>query len=210
MDWDGNFHYRGLIDIAALRARVSQQSAADWKEDVSRQNTFAPHRLTQSIPLLYDADFRHGNPTAQPKFTAFEADLRPVFEFLADVYGPDGISVRCLLTRLGAGLRIPLHRDNGFSLLYSHRIHVPIASNNSVFFTVGGEEIAMKEGEVWEINNTREHAVRNDGETPRVHLIVDWSPPLTPRQRAICQLEHKVFHRHTEGRADNQIIKQII
>ena len=193
MDWDGNFQYKGLIDIAALKARVSQQSDADWEQDAHRQTTFPPHRFTQTIPLLYDADFRHENPTAQSKFAAFETDLRPVFEFLAHTYGRDGVSVRCILTRLAPGFRIPRHRDGGFSLCYSHRIHIPIASNDSVFFMVGGEEIAMKEGEVWEINNMREHAVRNDGETPRIHLIIDWAPPLTARQRAIRQLEERTL-----------------
>jgi hypothetical protein len=58
---------------------------------------------------------------------------------------------------------------------------------------VGGDEIAMKEGEVWEINNMREHAVRNDGETSRIHLIVDWAPAMTARQRAIRQLEERAL-----------------
>ena len=106
MDWDGNFQYKGLIDIAALKARVSQQSDADWEQDAHRQTTFPPHRFTQTIPLLYDADFRHENPTAQSKFAAFETDLRPVFEFLAHTYGRDGVSVRCILTRLAPGDRI--------------------------------------------------------------------------------------------------------
>jgi len=193
MDWDGNFRYKGLVDIAGLKALVSRQSDADWEQDAHRQTTFPPHRFTQTIPLLFDEDFRHENPTAQPKFAVFERDLRPVFEFLANEYGRDGRSVRCILTRLARGLRIPHHRDAGFSLCYSHRVHIPIASNESVFFTVGGEEIAMKEGEMWEINNMREHAVRNDGETPRVHLIVDWALPLTARQRAIQELEARAF-----------------
>jgi quercetin dioxygenase-like cupin family protein len=193
MDWDGNFQYKGLIGVAPLKARVIQQADADWEQDPHRQTTFPPHRFTQTIPLLYDADFRHENPTPQPKFAAFEPDLRPVLEFLASVYGPDAVSVRCILTRLSAGLRIPRHRDNGFSLSYSHRIHVPIVTSDSVFFTVGGEEIAMKEGEVWEINNMREHAVRNDGATPRIHLIVDCATPLTARQRAIRELEERAL-----------------
>ena len=191
MDWDGNFRRQGSLDIGALKALVSQQSDADWEQDDHRQTTFPPHRFTQTIPLLFDPDFRHENPTRQSKFAAFESELRPVFEFLANMYGRDGMSVRCILTRLAPGLRIPRHRDDGFSLCYSHRIHIPISSNDSVFFMVGGEEIAMKEGEVWEINNVREHAVRNDGETSRIHLIVDWAPAMTARQRAIRQLEER-------------------
>jgi hypothetical protein len=194
MDWDGNFKYKGVVDIGALRARVYRQSDADWEQNTHRQTTFPPHRLTQTIPLLYDADFRHENPTAQPKFAEFEADLRPLFQFLAAAYVPGSTGVRCILTRLAAGCGIPLHRDNGYSLCYSHRIHVPIVSNDFVFFTVGREEIAMKEGEVWEINNTRKHAVRNDGGKPRIHLIIDWASPLTARQRAIFELERRALH----------------
>ena len=34
----------------------------------------------------------------------------------------------------------------------------------------------MSQGELWEINNARPHAVVNKGEEGRVHLIVDWVP----------------------------------
>jgi mannose-6-phosphate isomerase-like protein (cupin superfamily) len=60
-------------------------------------------------------------------------------------------------------------------------------TNDSVFLTVGSEEVPMKEGEVWEINNTRAHAVRNDGDAARVHLVDDWAPAMTARQRVIVR-----------------------
>jgi hypothetical protein len=34
----------------------------------------------------------------------------------------------------------------------------------------------MNEGELWEINNAREHSVINHGDGGRVNLIVDWVP----------------------------------
>lgn len=197
MDWDGNFSYKGRIDVAALKARVLEQSDNDWNLDAHRQTTFAPHRHTQTIPLLYDADFRHTDPTAQPKFAAFESALQPIFGHLAKVYGADGKGVRCILTRLAAGLRIPRHVDQGFSLHHSHRVHIPVLTNDSVFFTVGGEEIAMKEGEVWEINNTRAHAVRNDSGAARVHLIIDWAPGMTVMERGIYELTRRELTRRT-------------
>lgn len=187
MDWDGNFQCNGLIDVAALKRRVHERSDADWNEDRHRQTTFSVHRQTQTIPLLYNADFRHTNPTPQPKLPAFEAELELIFEYLSAVYGPGGNAIRRLLTRLGAGRRIPLHRDTGFSLECSHRVHVPIVTNDSVFLTVGSEEVPMKEGEVWEINNTRAHAVRNDGDAARVHLVDDWAPAMTARQGVIVR-----------------------
>ena len=62
-----------------------------------------------------------------------------------------------------------------------HRIHVPIITNDEVVFSVGGEELNMREGEMWEINNATLHAVENRSEQDRIHLIVDWVPNSTVR-----------------------------
>jgi len=39
---------------------------------------------------------------------------------------------------------------------------------------VGDTEVHMKPGELWEINNRREHGVVNGGGEDRIHLIVDY------------------------------------
>ena len=70
---------------------------------------------------------------------------------------------------------IPDHIDNSPSLDICKRIHIPIITNNKVFFNVGGERINLKKGEMWEINNTKKtHAVENNSRFDRVHLIIDW------------------------------------
>lgn len=56
------------------------------------------------------------------------------------------------------------------------RVHIPITTNEQVAFSVGDEIRAMKEGELWEVNNARTHWVENRGQTGRVHLIIDWIP----------------------------------
>ncbi|MFP6744385.1 MAG: aspartyl/asparaginyl beta-hydroxylase domain-containing protein, partial [Alphaproteobacteria bacterium] len=48
--------------------------------------------------------------------------------------------------------------------------------NDKVVFVVGGEAMSMKPGEMWEINNLREHFVDNGSEENRIHLIMDWAP----------------------------------
>jgi tetratricopeptide (TPR) repeat protein len=60
--------------------------------------------------------------------------------------------------------------------LNCHRIHLPIVTNEDVVFHVGGEEINMHAGELWEINNGTVHGVENRGTEDRIHLIVDWMP----------------------------------
>ena len=32
----------------------------------------------------------------------------------------------------------------------------------------------MKVGELWEINNSKYHSVVNDGDTDRIHMIIDF------------------------------------
>jgi quercetin dioxygenase-like cupin family protein len=56
------------------------------------------------------------------------------------------------------------------------RIHIPVISTARVEFTVGGEQRVMNQGELWEVNNAREHSVVNKGDESRVHLILDWVP----------------------------------
>ena len=57
-----------------------------------------------------------------------------------------------------------------------HRTHIPITTNKSIKFMVGNEVKNLKEGEVWEINNADTHAVNNESDKDRVHLIVDYYP----------------------------------
>ena len=55
-------------------------------------------------------------------------------------------------------------------------MHIPIITNEKVFFQVGDEIKIFKEGEIWKINNTgKSHSVVNNSNEDRVHLIVDWT-----------------------------------
>jgi len=179
----------GAFDISGLKA-VAQAFADDiWNADASRQATFNAHVATQTIKLIADSDFRHTNPTHHPIFKALEPRLRPLMDHIRVMYlqtlrqrrvaeqnGP-GYFVRALLTRLPSGAEIRPHIDDGESLKRCHRIHVPLVSNPNCLFTVGNLRFYMLEGEMWEINNRRTHAVRNEGTEARIHLIMDYVQP---------------------------------
>ena len=67
---------------------------------------------------------------------------------------------------------------------------MPLTTNPQVDFSVGGEARHIGEGEIWEINNTRIHAVKNRGMSMRIHLIVDWTTDeLIAQRKAITGLE---------------------
>jgi hypothetical protein len=173
--FDANFRFLGQHDVSALRDKVATLVDSDWNREPWRQERFKIHRYTQTIELIFDQDFRHENPTRRDSFDRLgcESLLAPIEKTIFDSAGGTGYTVRALLVNLKAGGRIPPHEDTGYSLMASRRVHIPIISNDRVVFTIGGEAKVMRQGELWEVNNARVHSVLNDGESDRVHLILD-------------------------------------
>jgi len=56
---------------------------------------------------------------------------------------------------------------------YIHKIHVPVITNPGTIFHVGVKAKNLPVGEIVEVNNKRSHAVKNDGEQDRIHLIFE-------------------------------------
>ena len=88
------------------------------------------------------------------------------------------------LLRLEPGSYIKPHRDlkSGYEDGF-FRLHIPIATNPKVNFTLDGERLSMQPGECWYTNVNYVHSVSNDGATDRVHLVIDgqrneWSDEL--------------------------------
>jgi len=80
-----------------------------------------------------------------------------------------------ILINLPKSKKIKPHTDAHIYFDSRNRIHIPIVTNDMCIFEVDGEEINMKQGEIWEINNSdKPHSVINNGETDRIHLLIDW------------------------------------
>ncbi len=82
------------------------------------------------------------------------------------------LSVRLL--RLGKGAFIKPHRD--YNLGYENnnfRIHIPIITNQQVSFILDGIKLNMEEGQCWYTNVNYIHSVSNNGESDRIHLVID-------------------------------------
>lgn len=191
MRFDGNFRLLGHVDITELRSGVERQANADWDAQQYRQKKFGVHSQTQTLFLLFDSDFRHFEPTWLPKGQQFYSALRPVIEQVSRYFGFQGWVVRCIMTRLRAGGRIAPHADSGFSLSHTHRCHLAIVTNDAVQFSVGAETINMKVGELWEINNQRDHSVYNSSSEDRVHLILDWAEPMAHEEVLAYALDRR-------------------
>ncbi len=177
MNFQDNFKRIGNIDVSDFQHKLLQLDENNWLNYNWRQRRYKAHRNTHTIPLLYDNDFRYLQPTKHPNYSIFENELTPLIDTASSIYSDQGYLLRLLLTRLSPKTEIEPHKDNGLTLQWVHRIHIPIQTNSLVAFTVGNETLTLKEGEIWEINNCRVHSVRNASPLFRIHLILDWVTP---------------------------------
>ena len=81
-------------------------------------------------------------------------------------------SVRLL--RLRPGSKVREHRDADLGLADGEiRIHVPILTNDRVEFIVANRRLMLRPGEAWYIDFSQAHRIDNEGDTDRIHLVID-------------------------------------
>lgn len=104
------------------------------------------------------------------------------FKEIMDWFECEKEAVRLL--RLGPGSEIKEHVDNDTSYEDGFfRIHIPIITNDEVFFYVDKKRVPMKMGECWYANFQLPHSVENKSTEPRIHFTLDcirndWSDKL--------------------------------
>src|SRR5574337_438979 len=77
MNFKGDFRYLGKADTRSLRARVLAIEEDEWNRNDWRQRQFQAHQHTRTVPLLFDADFRHSQPTAHPVLASLREFVVP-------------------------------------------------------------------------------------------------------------------------------------
>jgi tetratricopeptide (TPR) repeat protein len=179
--------HRGF-DVTAVTNKIEKIPDLKWLE-FGREKLFAQHKETQSVLLVHFEDLKHEKPEYHELFFDFENELKPIIDYIAAYYQNNGFIVRMMLAKLPAGGKIARHMDVGFSLQNTHRVHVPMITNDQVEFFVGGEKKNMRVGELWEINNALNHGVENRSDKDRVHLIVDWMPNFAGKTEAAALTE---------------------
>ncbi len=106
----------------------------------------------------------------------FQVDLRKDLEFCKTILSELLTSDPELLVfyYLDPGAALHPHRDlTGASMNNRIRFHVPVITNPGVEFVVNGEKIKMSPGDLWCLDTSYVHSVRNDGGESRVHIIVE-------------------------------------
>ena len=169
-----NFKYIGKVKINNFKNKINNFNNEIWDYFDFRQKTFEVHKETKTIPLIFDTDFRLNNPTYLNEYKTFKHEFEIIENKLKEIYGK-GFIIRAILVLLKSNSKINRHIDTGKSLSICHRIHIPIITNKNVLFEIDNEIKNLKEGEMWEINNSEKmHSVINNSNADRIHLIVDW------------------------------------
>ena len=177
----------GRVDIRSLRDSLAHVAPDFWHLDQASRVGLAGDRPGGAVYYYNDQPIFLARSalieaqqtgrvsvlrnTSRPLFDAVDTIVR---DHVAPLY-PDCDVVRVQLAGLPAGEAISPHRDMDM-LASIHRTHIPIATNHAVAFTIAGEDFFLREGVLYELNNCVRHAVRNDGDTDRIHLLVDMLP----------------------------------
>jgi len=181
-DWC--FRHLGTLDIRFWQQLIAALPEAKWQADPTRRNQIMPvHYNTDTIPLMWDQDDTWRPATEHPDWKHWHCEQRlaPAVTLLQQQFGA-GELFQAMLVRLMPGRAIIRHRDVSSYLLRCRRLHIPICTNAGVRFSIADEVRQLAAGEVWEINNTREHDVVNVGPSPRIHLLLDWGQPAIEKE----------------------------
>ena len=167
----------GPADAAALKSAVLAIPEATWDaENAGKPNRFEALDRTRHIVFRFVDSVRDWRGSHdRPAWAEWKHLLEPVMRQAVAPYGyANGVFPRVMLARMAPGGEIKPHRDANAAAKWPHKIHVPLLTNAQVTFFIEGTGYHLPEGEAAEVNNMGVHAVKNDGDTDRIHLIFEY------------------------------------
>jgi hypothetical protein len=173
----------GPVDISALREAVLQIPEELWNlEDSLKPNRFETLDRTRHIVFRFVKDLKDWRTDYErPLWAQWQPLLQPVLDAAVKPYGYSrGVFPRVMLARMAPGGIIQPHRDNMPAALWPHKIHVPLLTNDKVGFYIEPKTYHFPVGEAVEVNNLDVHAVKNEGDSDRIHLIFEYYDPDQP------------------------------
>ena len=190
------------VDIEALRAelqstpdfcaKASQEDNASLGGRESNMDKFKPG--VDSAILIF-SDHAGKLVFKFPWFEKYEPLLAPILDDLLRRYfgieHPMRHVIRLQFACMNPRSKILKHTDRGGWVKNGHRIHIPlvvpptdsVAGDVQFVMLVPGRgevDVPLVEGKVFEINNNVPHHVRNDADTWRIHLLLDFTEEEVP------------------------------
>jgi hypothetical protein len=171
----------GPVDSAALRDSIVALEESAWcAEDVRQRKYREVHYNTESVILIFcnHDDWPRIDVIKGAGWGPLSHLAVPVMHGIIEQYYPKGGTIiRAMAAKLKRGTTITPHVDHHDSFRQSHRIHVPVTTNNMVRFMIDGRPHRLLVGNAYEINNQKRHGVINGGNEDRITFIFDYVPP---------------------------------
>jgi len=152
-------------------------SLSDGKfgEDDFREKAFEVHKETTAIVLKFTNNVIFERPTVRKYYKEFEVLLMPFLEKLKAYYNfKNMVFDRLMLANIPPKSKVYPHFDGERFHSKTHRVHWVLKTNDKVTFSIGEDKFNFSDGDVFELDNCgRIHGVDNDGDSSRIHLIID-------------------------------------
>ena len=181
----------GPVDVAALTERVLSLPESVWDaQNAAKPNRFEELAGTRHIVFRFvetSIDWRVSRTLGL--WEDFAEVLEPVLAEASRGFGyARGQFPRIMLARMAPGAEIKPHRDANPAAKWPHKVHVPLTTIDQVTFFVEGIGYRFPVGHAFEVNNMGVHAVKNDGDTDRIHLIFEYYDIDQPAPEWVDQL----------------------
>jgi hypothetical protein len=167
-----NYKMHGSFDVSGIAACLESYSD-QWlrraRDGFSKTTSF----FIYDHPIIWSIQ-ENFKPKVIDNNKEMHDLLSPIITYLEGIH--NGKVAKCLFVKLPAGENVEPHVDKMNYLGVVRRHHIAIQTNDQVLFFVNNEEKNMKVGDCWEVNNNKEHAVKNLGQTDRIHLMIDIMP----------------------------------
>jgi Aspartyl/Asparaginyl beta-hydroxylase len=164
-----------VFDANRLREEVQALSMPHWKAHYNTRHYEGDWSIIPLRAIGGNADntfsIHTEGTTAQYADTPL-LDACPYVRELLDGFHCPKTSVRLMKLDKGAVIKEHCDYDMHFEAGEA-RFHIPVQTNDRVFFYIEEERVLMQEGECWYLNLTLPHQVRNEGAADRIHLVVD-------------------------------------
>jgi hypothetical protein len=120
-----------------------------------------------------------------PQVLAVREAFKPLRRWVASAMA-SRLLIKCDITYLFPTSIVPYHLDQSWFHEHSIRVHVPIISNKNCFWLSQNRQYPMTVGNYYEVNNRTKHSFWNNGDSGRVHVVMDLILP-SEYNRAIAE-----------------------
>ena len=98
-----------------------------------------------------------------------------------------GVWIRVTFVKLPSKHVVNEHIDGQAVAALTHRVHVAISGAEGVEYRCDGLKFRVKNGDIFELNNRKPHAVINHGPGDRINMMLEYYPEPDPPKFALPQ-----------------------